>query len=626
MHSLVVTFALIGALGVGSQWLAWRLRLPAIVLMLAAGILAGPVFHLIDPKHDFGDALGPMVSVAVALILFEGGLSLNFAGLRDAGGAVRRLVFLGAPLGWLTGTLTAHYVAGLSWPVAAVFGGILVVTGPTVITPLLRQAHLSARPASVLRWEAIVNDSVGALFAVLAYEVAATISRSESLSHEAVWLAFGICAAGVIGWLAGLAMARFFRRGEIPEYMKAPALFAAVIAVFAGANEILEESGLLSVTVMGMVMGNASLPSLGEMRRFKEHVTVLLVSGVFVILAATMDRAMLALLDWRAIVFVLAMMLIARPVAIWISLIDTKLDTNEKALIAWVGPRGVVAVAVSGFFATKLADLGFEEALAMAPLAFALVAATVVVHGFSVTWVARTLGLTSSERPGVLIVGGSNWCAALAKALQEQDIPVLAADRNWRRLKKFRQQETPIYYGEILSEAAEHTIDLDRFAYIVAATENDAYNALVCTDFGPEFGRSNVYQLGRVDDGGDDPRALPPTLGGRMLFRSGASYYDLESKIGAGWRFTRTKLSDEYSFDQYLTDRAEGAELLTDIRPDGSMTFATVAERPKGKAGDVLLSFAPKKAGADDAMKRKAEKRARTDDAQPPPDPERLPG
>ena len=621
MHSLVVTFALIGVLGVGSQWLAWRLRLPAIVLMLAAGVLAGPVFHLIDPKHDFGEALGPMVSVAVALILFEGGLSLNFAGLRDAGKAVRRLVLVGAPLGWATGTLTAHYVAGLSWPVAAVFGGILVVTGPTVITPLLRQAHLSARPASVLRWEAIVNDSVGALFAVLAYEVAATMARSESLSAEAVWLGFGIAAATVIGWLSGLAAARAFRRGLIPEYMKAPALFAAVIAVFAGSNQILDESGLLAVTIMGAVLGNASLPSIGEMRRFKEHVTVLLVSGVFVILAATLDEAMIALLDWRAVAFVIAMMVVARPVAIWLSLAGTNLETNEKALIAWVGPRGVVAVAISGFFATKLTELGFEEAAAMAPLAFALVAVTVIIHGFSVTWVARTLGLVSSERPGVLIVGASNWAAALAKALADLGIPVLVADRNWRRLKKFRLQETPVYYGEILSEAAEHTIDIDRFGYIIAATENDSYNALVCTDFGPEFGRSNVFQLGRTDDGGDDPRALPPSLGGRKLFVSGASYYDLESKIGEGWVFTRTTLSKEYRFDQYLADRAEGAELLTDIRTDGTIAFATVSDRPKGKETDTLLSFAPKKAGGDGAEKRKQE----NGEAKGPRDASRLP-
>ena len=615
MHSLVVTFALIGVIGVGSQWLAWRLRLPAIVLMLVAGVLAGPVFGLIDPVNDFGDALGPMVSVAVALILFEGGLTLNFKGLSDAGGAVKRLVFLGAPLGWITSTLAAHYIAGLSWPVAAVFGGILIVTGPTVVMPLLRQAKLASRPASVLRWEAIVNDSVGALFAVLAYEVAATMIELGDLGAAAGHLAIGIIGASVLGFVAGRGLVIAFRGGFIPEYMKVPVLFVSVIAAFAAPNQYLDESGLLTVTIMGIVLGNSSLPSFNELLRFKEHVTVLLVSGVFVILAATLDASVLAKLDWRAAAFVAVIMLIARPVAIYLSLIGSTLETNERTLIAWVAPRGVVAVAISGFFATKLGALGFEDADALAPLAFALVATTVVIHGFTVTKVAEKLGLVSSEQPGVLIVGASKWTAALAKTLKDLEIPVLVADRSWRRLKPFRQQETATYYGEILSEAAEHRIDLDRFGYIVAATENDAYNALICTDFGPEFGRNNVFQLGRTDDG-DDPHALPPTLGGRMLFQSGNSYYALERRIREGWIFTRTKLSDEYTFEDYLETRAEGAELLTDIRADGSLTFSTIAARPKGKPGDVLLSFAPEKAGTEETERRKAEKRERRADAE----------
>jgi len=614
MHSLVVTFALIGVIGVGSQWLAWRLRLPAIVLMLVAGVLAGPVFGLIDPEQDFGAALGPMVSVAVALILFEGGLTLNFKGLSDAGGAVQRLVFLAAPLGWATGTLTAHYVAGLSWPVAAVFGGILVVTGPTVVMPLLRQAHLAPRPASILRWEAIVNDSVGALFAVLAYEFTSTIIKAGDLSEAAGHLVGGIVVASALGFAAGRALVYAFRGGMIPEYMKVPVLFVSVIAAFAAPNELLDESGLLTVTIMGIVLGNSSLPSFNELLRFKEHVTVLLVSGVFVILAATLNEAMIARLDWRAAAFVFVIMVVARPVAVWLSLIGSTLDNNERALIAWVAPRGVVAVAISGFFATKLGALGLEDAEALAPLAFALVAATVVIHGFTVTKVAEKLGLVSSERPGVLIVGASRWTAALAKALQDLDIPVLAADRDWARLKPFRLQDTPIYYGEILSEAAEHRVNLDRFGYIVAATEKDEYNALICTDFGPEFGRNNVFQLGRTDDGGDDPRALPPTLGGRKLFQSGASYHNLEGRMIDGWVFTRTRLSAEYGFDDYLENRAEGAELLTDIRSDGSLSFSTVSGRPKGNPGDILLSFAPQKAGTDETERRKAEKREKRAD------------
>ncbi len=595
MHSLVVTFALIGVLGVGAQWLAWRLRLPAIVLMLAAGILAGPVTGVLDPEADFGGMLGSLISIAVALILFEGGLSLDIRGLRDAGPSVKRIILLGAPLGWITGTLACRYVAGLSWEVSAVFGGILVVTGPTVVTPLLRQANLSQRPASILRWEAIVNDCIGALFAVLAFEYAATVAHSSDLSDAAGHLVIGVVLAVAFGGAAGLALAYAFRRAIVPEYMKIPVLIAVVLGVFAASNEFLEESGLLAVTLMGMILGNAHLPSIGELRRFKEHVAVLLVSGVFVILAATLDREMLSTLDWRAGLFVLAVMLIARPAAIWLSLAGTALGASEKGLIAWVGPRGVVAVAISGFFGAKLVELGYADGAAIAPLAFALVFATVVIQGFSVGTVARRLGLVSTETPGVLIVGASNWTAQLAKALMSLDIPVLVVDRSWSALRKLRLQNIATWHGEVLSETAEHTLDLSRFGTIIAATDNDSYNALICTDFGPEFGRTNVFQLGRSEDDGENPNALPVTLGGRKLFRSGVSHAALEARSYNGWVFTRTRLTDEYGIEDYRADRAEGTELLADLGRDNTLSFVTVSDRPSAKPGDVLLSYAPQK-------------------------------
>jgi len=253
----------------------------------------------------------------------------------------------------------------------------------------------------------------------------------------------------------------------------------------------------------------------------------------------------------------------------------------------------VVAVAISGFFGTKLVELGYVDGAALAPLAFAMVFATVLIQGFSVGAAAKRLGLVSTATPGVLIVGASNWTLLLSKALQDLEIPVLVADRNWTRLRRFRQQETEIYFGEILSEAAEHTVDLNRFGIIIAASENDSYNALICTDFGPEFGRTNVFQLGRADDGASDPYTLPVTIGGRMLFRSGASFDELEQRTLQGWVFNRTKLTEEFGFDDYEEQRAEGSELLTDYGGDGKLSFTTIKERPKGRAGDTLLTFSP---------------------------------
>lgn len=584
----VLLFALIGALGIGAQWLAWRLQLPAIVLMLAAGLLAGPVTGAINPEAAFGDLFRPMIAIAVAVILFEGGLTLNFSELKETGKPVRRLMWLGAPLGWLFSTLAIHYGAGLSIEAAAVFGGILIVTGPTVIIPLLRQSRLSSRPASVLRWEAIVNDPVGALAAVLAFEVVAAIYGTGTLAEAAWHLILGIIVALIAGWAAGRFMVWAFLRGHVPEYMKIPVLFGLLLITYALTDLVLHESGLLAVTVMGLVIANSQLPSLSELRRFKEHVTVILVSGVFVMLAASLDSATLGMLDARAVLFVALVIFLARPLAVLLALIGTELPMKERLLVGWIGPRGVVAVAVSGLFGARLVELGVEDGAALAPLAFTLVAATVVAHGFSMVPLARAFDLTSTRPMGVIIVGASKWATALAATLHKADLPVLVADTNYWRLRRPRGESLETYHGEILSEAAEHRIPMNHYGSLIAATENDGYNALICTDFGPEFGRGNVYQIGR--HASEDERAMPVTIGGRAL-GSGLSYEEMSQRLSDGYEFVLTGLSEDYGFDQYLSERA-GAELIGLIAPNGTISFFADGQKPSAVAGDQVLALA----------------------------------
>lgn len=584
-------FALIGVLGIGSQWLAWRLQMPAIVLMLVAGLFAGPATGLIDPEVEFGELLRPIVSVAVAVILFEGGLTLNFSELRTTAPAVRRLVFLGAPLGWLLSTLAARYGAGLSWESSVVFGGILIVTGPTVVTPLLRQARMASRPSSILRWEAIVNDPVGALAAVLAFEVITALYGATTLLQAIEHLALGIVVALLVGYAGGWVLATGFKRGLVPEYMKVPVLFGMVLAVYASTDKVLHESGLLAVTIMGIFMANANLPSLDELRRFKEHITVILVSGVFILLAASLKLETIANLNWRAVLFVVLIVFIARPVAVLLSLVGTDLSRAERGIIAWIGPRGVVAVAVAGLFGTRLQELHIEDGALLAPLAFVLVAATVVLHGFSMAPLARAWGLTSKEPPGVMIVGGTRFATDLAGQLNAAGVPAMIASRNWFRLRTARDQGIEIFHGEILSEAAEHTVDINRYGVLIAAADNDSYNALVCTDFGPEFGRNNVFQIGRHNDG-MDARDLPVTLGGRKLGQ-GLRYEELVEREADDWRFTVTGLSEEYGFEAYQAERPD-ADIWAVIRTNGIVQFLSPETALNPSPGDRILALCRK--------------------------------
>ena len=586
----VTAIALVGAIGVGSQWIAWRLRMPAIVLMLVAGILIGPVLGIFDPARDIGPLMGPMISIAVAIILFEGGLSLNFHTLQDAVGGVRRLVYIGAPLGWLMSALSLHYVAGLSWSSSAVFGGIMIVTGPTVIAPLLRTARLSRRPATLLQWEAILNDPIGALAAVLAFEVAIALNTATTASEAMLELFIGAAVATAAGVAAGIGLSRAFKRGWVPEYMKVPVLFALLLGVFAASDAVLHESGLLAVTIMGIVIANSKLPSYEEMRRFKEHATVLLVSGVFILLAAGLDVEALGNLDWRAAAFVAVVVLVARPVTVFISLVGSGIPFREKLLVALTGPRGVVLVAVAGLFGERLLSLGFEDAALIAPLAFALVAVTVVVNGFTLAPFARLLGLTGADTPGVVIIGGSDWTTQLAEVLKKAKIPVLMTDPNFIRLRKARAAGIDTFSGDILSEAAEQRVELVSYATLIAATDNDAYNTLVTTDLAPEFGRENVFQVMR-EKSESSRHQLPRTLGGRPLGLE-ATHAELRDLIAQGWRFRSTRLSEEFTLEDWRAESPE-ARLLAQITTSGEIKFMRKNEEFKGGDGIHVIALRP---------------------------------
>jgi len=586
----ILAFALVGVLGVGAQWIAWRLRLPAIVLMLAAGLIVGPTLGVFDPARDIGSITSPLISMAVAVILFEGGLTLDFHKLGDAAKGVKRLVFIGAPLGWLASTLALHYGAGLGWETSAVFGGIMIVTGPTVIAPLLRQARLSRRPASLLQWEAIVNDPIGALAAVLAFEIVLVLNTAETAGSAVANLVIGIGAAAIIGYAAGFFIARAFKRGWVPEYMKVPVLFVAVIAVFAVSDTLLHESGLLAVTVMGLVIANSDLPSFEELRRFKEHATILLVSGVFILLAASLDFATLLQLNWRAGLFVALIVLLARPVTVLVSLIGSGLPWREQVLIALTGPRGVVLVAVAGLFGERLAANGIEDGAVVGPLAFVLVLVTVVLHGFTLAPLARLLGLAGANTPGVLLVGGSRFSTALAEALKSIDLPVLVSDTNHARLIRPRAAGLPTFYGDILGEAAEHNVELLSYATIIAATENDPYNTLVATDLAPEFGRDNVWQIAAAK-AENKRHALPTQLGGRP-FGGQQTFAQLDEKMTKGWRVRVTKLSEEYRFADMRKDRPDSIVLML-LRPDLTVRRPFEGELEDAAPGSRIVALAP---------------------------------
>ena len=606
-NDLPFKIALIGVLGIGAQWLAWRLQKPAIVLMAIAGLIFGPLIAWVlsthppeflahalekfrlDPVHDFGELYRPMIGLAVAIILFEGGLNLNFKNLGDSKNAVLRMVLLASPIAWVLGTFLTHYVVGLSWEVSAMVGGLFVVTGPTVIMPLLRQAHLKSRPANVLKWEGIVNDPVGALFAVGGYEFIRFSQMGASVEFAIFQLVAIAIIGGVIGVISGYGLAWAFRRGLIPEYLKAPIVLAWVLLIYVLANTLASETGLLAVTALGMTMANTKYASMVEMRRFKETIAIILVSGVFVILTATLTGDVLQQMlgNWKIWVFVLGMMIFVRPVAVMLSTLWSGLSWKESLLVSFIAPRGIVAVAVAGLFAAELQHLGIEEGAQFVPLAFMLVFGTVLFAAFGVTPLAKMLGLAAGSGNGVLIVGANPWSLGLARALKEMDIKVLIADTNWRRLRGARLEGHKTFYGEVLSENADYSLDHSDFNHIIAATSNDAYNALVCVEFAPELGRHRVFQVAGQDSSEADEDGIAFTSRGRTLSTRGRSFDSLTRDWWSGWRFRVTRLTDDYTLKDLYKARGDDTDILLALR-EGSLEILQPGQDARAEGATVL--------------------------------------
>ncbi len=365
-------------------------------------------------------------------------------------------------------------------------------------------------------------------------------------------------------------------------------------------------SGAAAGGAVGVGAGYSRMASLTEMRRFKETVTVLLVSSLFIMLTASLDMNALSELGWGTLAFVILILFVVRPIAIFIATTGAGLNFKERVLVAWIAPRGIVAVAVSGLFGTALADLGVADGSQLTALTFAVVASTILLHGFSLGPLASALGLKSAERPGVLIVGGSTWADGFAAALKDAELPVLIADSNWDRIRDARLADTPVYFGEVLSEAAHHDIVVNRYSQIVAATDNDAYNSLVCTELAPEFGRSHVFQIGHADED-SHRRSYSFTVGGRPLFKPRRDLSELRADIWRGSVFQNTRISEEFTFSDYLESRAEDTTVICWVKPNGTLVFRTGSPDAEPAAGDTLIAFGPPPKSGKTATNEKAD-------------------
>jgi len=589
-HSLDVAITLAVVLGILAQWVAWRMGFPAIVLLAVSGIILGPTFGVLNPSHDLGAVFHTLVGLGVAVILFEGGFSLRTSEIRGMARGVVRLISLGVLLSWIFGTLAARFILDMAWPLAITLGAILVVTGPTVVGPLLRQAKLQPRPASLFKWEGIINDPLGALLAILSFEYALSAG-----AQAPVWdlslrllgaLAFAVAIGGGTGWVLG----RLFRTGWVPEFLKAPGLLAFVMLVYVLANAMLQEAGLLAATAMGMVMGNMRLADALDLRRFKENIVVFLITLLFVMLTADIDPETLARLDWTSVAFLAAILFAVRPLAIMLATLGSNIRFRERLLLGWVAPRGVVAAAMAGILGQNLEKAGYADANLLFPLTFVIILATVVLHGFTFRPLAQRLRLTAGTPHGLLIVGASPWTIQLAQRLHEDGVRVLLADSSAYRLGPAEAVGVPTYTGEILSDLGRQQLDLAGIGNLLAATENASYNALVCTRFAHELGRDRVFQL-PAGKGMDEPSPeFSPEVRGQTAFSEDATFDEMSRRYYIGWHFDELVIKTGKAGARACPEDAEPTLVL---RRNGDVLLFTTEQYPYLRAGDRLLCYIP---------------------------------
>ncbi|EGR2201452.1 sodium:proton antiporter [Vibrio parahaemolyticus] len=580
----------VGVIGLGCQWLAWRLRLPAILFLLLAGLIVGPFMQWLKPDEILGNLLFPLVSLAVAVILFEGSLTLNFKEIRGVSGSVWSIVSIGAIISWAATSVATHYFLGFTWELAMLFGSLTVVTGPTVIVPLLRTVRPNSTLANILRWEGILIDPLGALFVVMVYEFIVSHSAVNSMEVFGTIIAVGV----ILGVASGAAVATVLRRAWLPEYLQPFAVLMVVLGVFSVSNHIESEAGLLTVTVMGMWLANAKDINIQQILHFKEHLTILLITGLFIFLAARISLDDFAALGSGALLLFVFMQLVSRPLSIFLSTMRSNLNLKDKLFLSWVAPRGIVAASISSLFAIKLIEYGVDGASLLVPMTFMVIIGTVVLQSATARPMAIALGVAEPAPRGFLLIGANRVAREIGQALARYDRRVLMTDSNWEYISQVRMMGLDYYYGNPISSHADDNLNMIGIGQVVALTPDQHFNIMACMQFVDEFGEDKVHCLQKVktNGNGSEKHSVAQEYHGKLLMGGNVSYTQLASLLSRGAEIKHTKLSENFTYQDYLEHHKTNLVIpLFNVEDKGKIQFCDDPDQFAPSTSSTIVSL-----------------------------------
>ena len=514
----MVELAGIVILGIIAQWVAWRLKLPAILPLILIGLLVGPIAtlytedggKLIEPLWNGqtgifpGEELYFFVSLAISIILFEGGLTLKRAEIANVGPVITKLITVGTIVTFIGAGIAARFIFDLSWQISFLFSALIIVTGPTVITPILRNIPLKKDISTVLKWEGILIDPIGALVAVLVFEFI-SVGEGQAYTKTAL-IEFGkiLLFGSTFGFTFAHALTFAIKKNFIPHYLLNVVALSVVLGVFVVSDAFAHESGLLAVVVMGMVVGNTNVPNLKELLYFKESLSVLLISILFILLAANINISDMELIyNWNTLWLFLIVVFIIRPIGVFLSTRGSSLKLNEKFFIGWVGPRGIVAAGIASLFGSKLLLKGEPGAEYITPLVFMIVLGTVLLNATTARLFAQIAGVFLKKSEGILIIGASEVSRLIGNYLHENGRHVVLIDNNQGNVRKAKGDGLEAMTANIYSDSLTDNIELNDVGFLMALTGNSDINNYAINKFRKQFGENGAFRLVSAEEMND---------------------------------------------------------------------------------------------------------------------------
>lgn len=596
-------------LGILAQWVAWKFKIPAILPLILIGLLVGPIAATyltedgskwIEPiwngeKGLFpGDYLYYFVSLAISIILFEGGLTLKRSEIKNLGPVITKLITLGSAITFFGAGIVAHLIFDLSWELSFLFSGLIIVTGPTVITPILRNIPLKRDISTVLKWEGILIDPIGALVAVLVFEFI-SVGGGGGFTKTAL-IEFGkiLLFGTTFGFTFAHALAYAVNKKMIPHYLLNVVSLSAVLLVFVESEIFAHESGLLAVVVMGMVLGNGKLNNIKELLYFKESLSVLLISILFILLAANINmEALMLLYTWKTAVLFAIVVFLIRPLAVFSSTLNSKLKLQEKLFISWVGPRGIVAAGIASLFGSKLIKQGVEGAEYITPLVFMIVLGTVLLNATTARLFAKLVGVFLKKSNAILLVGASNPSRLIASYLRDKGKRVVLIDSNKNFIKQAQDDDLEALNVNIYDDELSDNIELSDVGYLIAITGNDAVNKYALANFSKIFGEHGSFRLAssiEILNATDEER--------QKFFTPKDDYINLSEAFRENPNIIEVKIKNETEYSNILNLLAkEEKSIPLFIENTKGIYLISEFEKEGFEKKDVVLSYLGKNIG-----------------------------